>query len=359
MPISKVAVTVFLVLLLFITFLMVELFWAFVTPIVLALVLTSIFSPFYRWMLNFCRGHRHLSALLVLLIIIVCVSIPLTLFVAALTKQAFLFYKSSDTSIFFDNFLPNFSSQHPLIEQIHGLAASFGFEVSAEKIITSISELIRAFGHTLYESLSELPSNALSLVFNFLITMLLVYTFFVTGSDLKQYLMDISPLPVEEEEHLVKQFSEISKAVFVGNGVVSVSEGILGGFAFYWFGLGPALFWAVAIALSAFLPIVGAFIVVIPATIVLLIKGQTGYALAYLIFNALYLGILELAIKPRLIGGKSRLNTVLVLLSVLGGIKLFGVMGIFYGPLVVTMFLSLIGFYREHYREHLLKLDKG
>jgi predicted PurR-regulated permease PerM len=353
MPNSRVTLAVFLILLLFTLYLVVELFWIFVTPIVLGLVLVSIFHPIYTRVLPICRNRKYIAASLVLLVIILCVSLPFSFFLSQLSKQAFEFYQSKNVNNLLGGPISTFSSQHPLIAQIHDLAARFGLDISAEKIVESVSQLISSFGLMLYDRLSELASNALLIAFNFVITMLFVFTFLVSGSELKKYIMELSPLPEEEKEHLVRQFSEISKAVFVSNGFVGLLEGILGGLGFYVFGLGPAFFWGVVIGLSAFLPVVGSWIVILPATLILASDGHSTLAWIYFIYNALYLCICELLIKPRLIGGKSRVHIVLVLLSVLGGVHLFGVLGIFYGPLVVTMFLTLIEIYKEHYRQYL------
>ncbi|MEI6790241.1 MAG: AI-2E family transporter [Myxococcaceae bacterium] len=353
MPNSRMTLVVFLVLLLFTSYLVVDLFWIFVTPIVLGLVLVSIFYPVYTGALKVCRNRKYLAASLVLLVIILCVSLPFSFFLSQLSKQAFEFYQSKNVTNLLGGPLAMFSSQHPLIEQIHDLAAKFGLDISAEKIVESITQLTSSFGLMLYGKLSELASNALLIMFNFVVTMLIVFTFFVTGSELKKYIMELSPLPEHEKEYLVRQFSEISKAVFVSNGFVSLLEGILGGLGIYFFGLGPGLFWGVVIALSAFLPVIGCWIVILPATLILMSDGNTGLATAYFAYNTFYLGVCELLIKPKLIGGKSRVHIVLVLLSVLGGVNLFGVLGIFYGPLVVTMFLTLIEIYKEHYRHYL------
>lgn len=359
MPISRVSLLVFLSLLISTSYLMVEIFWTFITPIVLALVLISIFNPLYRRTLSMCRGHKHAAAFIMMMGIILVVSIPFSFFISTLSQQAFLYYKATQSANLFGDLLPRLSSDHPLIEKIHGMAMALGIDISAENILNSMTRIVSSFGLMVYETLSQLASNALSIVFNFVITMLLVYTLFVTGGDLKKYLMDLSPLPIDEKEHLVRQFSEISRAVFVSNGIVSITEGIFGGLGFYLFGLGPAFFWGVVILFSAFLPVVGAFVIVIPAFFVLIAKGHYSLATVYLVYNICYLGVLELVVKPRLIGGKNRLNMVFVLLSILGGIQVFGVLGIFYGPLIATMFLSLIEIYKEHYREHLLSLNKA
>lgn len=353
MPNSRMTFAVFLVLLLFTLYLVVDLFWIFVTPIVLGLVLVSIFYPVYTRALKLCRNQKYIAASFVLLIIMLCVSLPFSFFLSQLSKQAFEFYQSKNVGNLLGGSVSTFSSHPPLIAQIHDLAARFGLNISAEKIVESITGLMSSFGLMLYGRLSDLANNVLVIAFNFVITMLIVFTFFVSGTELKKYIMDLSPLPEDEKEHLVRKFSEITKAIFVSNGFVGLLEGVLGGLGFYAFNLGPALFWGVVIGLSAFLPVIGSWIVILPATLILISDGHDTQAWIYLIYNVAYLGICELIIKPRLIGGKSRVHIVLVLLSVLGGVHLFGVLGIFYGPLVVTMFLTLIEIYKEHYRHHL------
>ncbi len=350
---SRLTLAVFLILLLFTLYLTVQLFWVFVTPIVLALVLVSIFNPFYNRLVRILWGNRYLAATAALLVIILCVSLPFSFFISQLSRQAFEFYQSKSMINLLGSPLSQFSSQHPLVMQIQGLAEKLDLPIPAEKIVTSISSLMSSFGMMLYDRLSEVASNALFIAYNFAITMMLVFMFFVMGSDLKKYLMDISPLPEDEKEFLVSRFSEISKAVFLGNGFVAFLEGVLGGLGFYMFDLGPAFFWGLVLGLSAFLPVVGTWIIVLPATLVLVGQNRVGEAWAYFFYNVAYLIVCELIIKPKLIAGKSRVNIVLVLLSVLGGVHLFGVLGLFYGPLVVTMFLTLVEIYREHYRQYL------
>lgn len=334
-------------------YLVVQLFWVFVTPIVLGLVLVSIFYPLYVWLAKQLKGYKYVAATLVLIVIVLCVSLPFSFFISQLSKQALEFYHSKNVNILLGSSLSDLSSQHPLVLQLHDWADKFGLPISAEKIVQSATQLVSSFGLMLYDHLTDLVSNALMIAFNFLITMMIVYMLLVSGRDLKKYLMEISPLPQGEKEYLVRRFSEISKAIFIGNGFVGALEGVLGGLGFYFFGLGPAFFWGVVIGLSAFLPVVGTWIVVVPATLILVSQGRTAEAWAYFIYNLVYLAICELILKPKLIGGKSRVNIVIVLLSVLGGVHLFGVLGLFYGPLVVTMFLTLLEIYKDRYRKQL------
>ena len=101
----------------------------------------------------------------------------------------------------------------------------------------------------------------------------------------------------------------------------------------------------------AFLPIIGASVVFITATVLLLIQGKQGLALGYLLYNGCYSSIMEYFVKPRLIGKGMRMNPLLVFIGIIGGMKLFGILGIVYGPLIITVFLSLAEIYRLEYKD--------
>ena len=101
----------------------------------------------------------------------------------------------------------------------------------------------------------------------------------------------------------------------------------------------------------AFLPIIGASIVFLPATIILFLQGKSGIALGYLAYNLCYSSMIEYVVKPRVIGKEMSMNPLLVFIGILGGLKLFGLLGVIYGPLIMTIFLTLAELYRMEYKE--------
>ena len=100
----------------------------------------------------------------------------------------------------------------------------------------------------------------------------------------------------------------------------------------------------------AFLPIIGASVVFIPATAILLIEGKIGTAVGFFIYNICYSAFIEYLAKPKLIGQGMKMNPFLVFIGIIGGMKLFGIMGIIYGPLIITIFLTLAEIYRLEYK---------
>jgi predicted PurR-regulated permease PerM len=101
----------------------------------------------------------------------------------------------------------------------------------------------------------------------------------------------------------------------------------------------------------AFLPILGIGLVFIPAAIFLFLKGRIGAAIFFVVFYLLVSGGIEYILKPKLVGSRVQMHTLLVFLAIVGGLKLFGVMGMIYGPLVVTGFLTLTDIYYANYRK--------
>jgi predicted PurR-regulated permease PerM len=181
--------------------------------------------------------------------------------------------------------------------------------------------------------------------------MMIIYYIFRDGERLKNYISELLPFPMGQQELVVNKFREMGRAVIFGNALSGIIQGILGGFGFFIFGLGSPILWGTVIGFMAFLPIIGASVVFIPTTVILLIQGKSSIALGYLIYNVLYSSIMEYVIKPRLIGKGMQMNPILVFIGILGGIKLFGILGIIYGPLIVTIFLTLAEIYRLEYKE--------
>lgn len=117
------------------------------------------------------------------------------------------------------------------------------------------------------------------------------------------------------------------------------------------FGLNSPFLWGVIMAFLAFLPLVGIGAVFLPAALYLFIKGRIASAIFFVVFYIVLSGSIEYIFKPKLVGGRVKMHTLLVFLSIIGGLKLFGILGIIYGPLVVTTFLTLTDIYHSNYQK--------
>lgn len=352
---SKFTTWTFVLLLLLSTILVAHLLSSFLAPVILALAIVSILGPLNKRFLHLFGGRAYLAASVSTLIALLCLLIPLALFLVAIIQQILALYQTIE-AVSNESHLSHFMTTiENYLQHLSNSLARFHVKLSPPKIINVGLTLAQEAGQRLYNSIGLIAANLVSLAFGFLLTVALVFVFFISGKATKDYLMELIPIPHEEKERLVKRFQALSSAVFIGIGLISIAEGVIGGLLCLIFGIPSALLWGVAITIAAFIPIVGSTVVIVPATIYLVVQHQIWQAIVFAVLNALQLIILEMFVKPGFIGTKSQMHAFLVFLSIIGGIHVYGVLGLFYGPLLVTIFLSLAEIYKDHYREILLK----
>ena len=342
---------IFLVILLGTVILLFRLFWTYISAIILALLISSAFYPLYSWVKNILKGKERSAALFMSIFILLVLIIPVGGFVGTLSNEAFDFYMRTRDSVSLKKIQQAIEGDSIWAQRIRKAGKLANIELDPETIEELATSIGKNVGLFLSRQIRSIASNLLSFLIHFFLMMLIIYYIFRDGIRLKNYISDLLPFPAGQQEKVVNKFQEMGKAVIFGNGLSGIIQGILGGFGFWIFGLGSPFLWGTVTALMAFLPIIGASVVFIPATIILLIQGKTGLGIGYLAYNVFYSSIMEYFIKPRLIGKGMHMNPLLVFIGLLGGIKLFGILGIIYGPLIMTTFFTLAEIYRLEYKE--------
>jgi len=342
---------IFLVVLLCAIILLFRLFWAYVSSIVLALLIASAFYPLYSWFRKKLKGREHSASLLMSLLVLLVLIIPLGGFVGTLSNEAYDFYGRTRDSVSLKKIQQWLEGDTLGARKVKQFGSLVNIEINSETIADLADSARNNVLLFLYRKLRSYASNMLNFLIHFFLMMMTIYYIFRDGVRLKNYISELVPFPMEQQELVVNKFREMGRAVIFGNGMSGIIQGILGGFGFFIFGLGSPFLWGTAIGFMAFLPIIGAYAIFVPATIILLIQDKTGMAIGFMAYNVCYASIIEYAIKPRLIGKGMHMNPLLVFIGILGGIKLFGLLGIIYGPLIMTIFLTLAEIYKLEYKE--------
>ena len=341
----------FLIVLLAALILLLRLFWVFLSAMVLALLIASVFYPLYSRLKNHLKGDERSAALLMTLLVFLVLVIPVGGFVGSLSNEALDFYDTSRSSLSLTNIHQALEGDSIWARFIRKTGEMAGVEFSIETLEQLSASLGKDLGLYLSKQLGSVATNLFSFLIHFFLMILAVYYIFRDGRHIKDYIGELLPFPAKQQELIVDKFREMSNAVVVGNGLNGIMQGILGGFGFSLFGIGTPVLWGTVIGFMAFLPIIGATVVYLPVTIILLLQGNIGIALGFLVYNAAYSIIGEYFFKPKMIGKGMKMNSLLILIGILGGLKLFGILGIIYGPLIITIFLTLAEIYRLEYKE--------
>jgi predicted PurR-regulated permease PerM len=324
------------------------LLWPFLSVIILAIVVTGVFAPVYRFL------HRKLnstiSSLLTCILIFIVLFLPLSFFVGILANEAWDLYLAARGALQNKPFM-ELLQRSDLFDTINLFLAKFKIQITGEELNRAIAELGRVVGLFLYEQARSITTNVLKFIVNFFFMLLIIFYLLVDSSRLVAFIVKLSPLPEDQDQKLIQKFKDIAAAILLGNGLGGIIQGTLGGLVFFLFGLKSPFLWGVIMALLAFLPIVGIGAVFIPAAIFLFLQGRPAAGVFFLIFYIILSGSIEYLFKPRLVGQRVRMHTLVVFLSIIGGLKLFGILGIIYGPLVVTAFLTLAEIYQASYQQ--------
>ena len=194
-------------------------------------------------------------------------------------------------------------------------------------------------GSFVRESLSHLLTAVL--------TFYLVYYFLRDRRTARRQVKTYSPLAEHETDRLIERASDTIHAIVFGTVMAAAAQGALGGLMFWLLGLPNPLFWGVTMALLAVVPLLGAFVVWVPAAAYLALTGEWGKAAILVGWGTIVIGGIDNLLHPLLAGDRLRLHTVPTFFSIVGGLMLFGASGLIIGPLIVTLTFTLLEIWRE------------
>ena len=321
----------------------------FVSIIVIAAVVAGVFNPLYKLFIVKEVVTPSFGSFLTCVIIFFVLFVPIAFFVGILSKEAYDLYLTAKDAVPGEK-IQSLLEGNIWVEKIKLFFAGFNVEISVEELKSLVSQLAKVVGFFLYDQARAIASNMFAFVINFVLMLLVIYYLLIDGGRLLVFIVDLSPLPDEQNDALVKKFKDIAGAILIGNGLAGLIQGILGGLVFTVLGFNSPFLWGVIMGLLAFLPILGIGLVMIPAAAYLFLTSKIIAGIFLMVFYIILSGGIEYIFKPKLVGKRVQMHPLLVFFSIIGGLKLFGILGIIYGPLVVTGFLTLSEIYHAHYQ---------
>ncbi len=348
---SRGIIWFFLVIFLISFFMLGRLLWPFLSIIVMASVVAGVFAPVYKFFAK--KLKPFFASLTTCILIFLILFVPVALFTGIVSKQALDLTAKSGM---LKNHVQNLIESSRIIEKANRVFSDFNIE-PGEQLNNAISDVAKFVGGFLYKQTKAIASNVFRLLINFFIMLFITYFLLIDGHKLISFIIDLSPLPDDQDNRLIQKFKDMAFAVLLINGLSGLVQGTLGGIVFALFGFRFALLWGVTLGLAAFLPVLGIPVIFIPVAIYLMFTGQVGASIFFIVFCLVVSITIDNFLKPKLLGERVKIHPLLVFLSIIGGLKLFGILGIIYGPLVVTAFLTLTDIYYTSYKMMMIESD--
>jgi predicted PurR-regulated permease PerM len=310
-------------------------------------VLAIITAPLFRYLKKMFKSEIS-AAFLSVLFIAIAVLFPLVFFLAALTGELIgvfgdlrTWFASASLTSVLTTALPE--SMHSQIPEVMNQILSFAGK-AAESLSSNIIGLF---------------SNAFSVLFSFLVVLISVYYLLKDGQKVKKKLLAMSPLADEYDELVFYKLSVAVRAVMGGVLIMGIIKGILAGFFFWIFGVPAPLFWGLLTGMASFVPVVGSAIITVPAVIYLLLSGHMLAAIGLMAVSVAIIGTVDNFLQPKLVESKTKIHPLLILLSILGGLKFFGFAGFILGPLTLSVTLALFDIYEKEFKQYIERMNSG
>lgn len=332
--------TISLAIILVLFYLLYRVMSPFLITIAWAMVLSITFYPLYRLLLKYIK-RPWAASLVTLIIILVTIMGPFSYVTGALVNEITDVYSGIEEKGF--ETITKIQD-HPrlaaLFEKISSNKLFEGFDLRQGAVNT-----LKSVGASIGEHVSDIFKNAVLLIVNFIIMCLTIFYFLKDGNTLANFIKKLLPFTEEEKDRLEDRVRELVVAAIYGGLAVAVAQGILGGIAFFAFGLPSPVFWGTAMGIFSLVPLFGCTTIWLPTGIFLLLSGAYAKGIGFLVYCLLFITTVDNIIKPIVIGGRTKLHTLLVFFSVLGGINFLGFLGFILGPLITALCLSLLEIY--------------
>ena len=320
----------------------------FLLPIFMAGLFSAMARPAHQWLSRKTGGRKHIASILIILGIVVLVMTPLTMLIGVVAAQAIHIGQSVTPWVqsFIDEptSITHLIQKFPYYEQV---------QPYHDLIIQKAGELVGVISSFLIGSLSSVTKVTMNALFSSIIMLYVMFYFLTMGDVLLGRILYVLPLTDEDEQMLLQRFTSVARATIKGTLVIGIMQGTICGVAFAIAGIKGAVFWGAIMAVASIIPAFGTAIIWGPALIILLLKGDISGAVILAVVCGLVAGNLDNILRPRLVGKDTKMHDLYVLFGTLGGIAMFGLLGIIIGPIIAALFITFWEIYGRVFKEYL------
>lgn len=326
-------------------------FRPFLTEIIVAAVMASVFyTPFLRFS-KFLKGRRNLAAILMCLLLLVIVILPAVKLMIYAGEKSVVAY--SATVEFFNDHSMNDIFKTEIFQRGALRYLNFDSIVHNESLKNAFLNTLKASSNWLLSGATFALKETTNFVISLVLIIIAMFFFFIDGKKMMIKLMYLSPLQNKYDRELFRKFRTISRTTFISTFVVAIAQGIVGAIGFAIVGF-PVFLAGVLVTLLSLIPYVGSMIFYVPVGLFYLLTGQIWEGIFILLWGFLVIGTIDNIIRTYMISKEeAEINPIFVFFSILGGIVLFGFWGVIIGPLLVALAVTVLHIYELEFCESL------
>ena len=312
-----------------------------------AAILATVFYPVYQRVERYLH-QRELASAICCVLLTVAIILPVVAILFLMAGESVKAYSTLDDVV--ANGVP------AKIAAIHNSAAYKTLARHLQEmgmpepnIGATAMRAVRAGSRFLVEHSASVVSGFMNFMLQLFVMLFGLYYLFLRGPQILLEMRSLIPFRREYEEQIIQKFKGVVHATFTGSLAVALIQGALGGLGFWIFGIGAPLVWGAAMALTSLVPVVGTALIWGPVVIFYLLTGSILKGLLMLAVFGIAVGSVDNILKPILIQRGMEIHTLWVFVSVIGGLSVFGFLGIVLGPFLFTILVVLLEIYKVEF----------
>lgn len=324
----------------------------FLMAIFMAGLFSAMVHPLHHWLTEKLSGRENLASILTIFGIILLVIAPLSVLITLVVTQAISIGHAVTPWV--QSFI-----DEPTTVTAYLAKVPFYEEILPYRdiIIQKAGELVGTISSFLIDSLSSFTKVTIDAIFSSIIMLYVMFYFLTMGDILLKKILYFLPLEDTNEQLLLKRFTSVTRATLKGTLIIGIMQGTICGFAFGFAGIDGPVFWGSLMAVMSIVPAFGTAIIWFPAVIILALIGDFTGVIILLILCGAVAGNLDNIVRPRLVGKDTEMHDLFVLFGTLGGISMFGLLGIIIGPIVAALFITVWEIYGDAFRDYLPQVE--
>ncbi len=310
----------------------------FLLSILLAFILATLFSKTNKKLAKKLKNHRAWSSFLMCLWVMLILIIPFLAISALVISEADSLIKEVQTK--------NISFSLDSLKNLP-IAKSLNLEqaLQSDGSFEQITKGAQNITNYLFATIKAIYKGTSNFIFIIVVCFFALYYFFKDGDLIIKKIMKLSTLPSGQERELFEKFNTMTLATIKGTLIIALVQGLLMGITFWIAGVQAPTLWGMVTTLISIIPLLGAFLIWLPIGLVLIALSYYWQGIFVLAVGAVIISSIDNFLRPKLIEGQTSLHPLLVFLATLGGIAFFGPLGFVVGPVVITLFISLLEIY--------------
>lgn len=322
----------------------------FLLPLFLAAITAIVAQPLHEWMLKKCRNRRTVAAGATTAILVSAVLLPSLVITVLSSLQLAGFVQQ----VFSVEAMEKQQAWKDHVDPVLGTIASWIPDYTAERLEADITHNLKALADRLAGNTLKLASSTVGAIVTLLVAMsvflVALYYFLADGHALATSIREMIPVDMQQQSRMSHEFTKVTRAVVTATLLAAMVQGFMTAVALQFLGFGHFLVFLVISTIAAMIPMVGAWMVWLPCAILLALQGHWTGAIVLVLYGSLGVSLADNVVRMYVLNTDAQLHPLLALVSVLGALDVFGLWGIFIGPIVASCFTAALQIFNQEVR---------